>query len=196
MFNNWRASQVVLVGLIIIIVISGGAWRTEESSAGSVRQSAGAATRNPLCKCPGWDSWRRSIAVLSHSPCSFIYPSCHLSIYPSLHHGVILCCHHPSRRFHYGPSFIPHPTSLLMFHHVSSIDCDVPSCSIHWSWCSIMSQVIDCNVPSCSIDCDVPADRGELCGEFGLAPSQRLWVFATGVGGGQAGGEEDWWLYL
>ena len=147
MFNNWRASQVVLVGLIIIIVISGGAWRTEESSAGSVRQSAGAATRNPLCKCPGWDSWRRSIAVLSHSPCSFIYPSCHLSIYPSLHHGVILCCHHPSRRFHYGPSFIPH-LSLLVFHHVPSIDLGVPSCpkwltvmfhhvlAIHWLWCS------------------------------------------------------------
>ena len=47
-----------------------------------------------------------------------------------------------------------------------------------------------------SIDCDVPADRGKLCGEPGLASSQRLWVFATGVGGGQAGGEEDWWLYI
>ena len=47
------------------------------------------------------------------------------------------------------PSITAFPLRSIIY--PTSIPLGVPSCSIHWSWCSIMSQVIDCNVPSCSI---------------------------------------------
>ena len=82
------------------------------------------------------------MAVLSHSPCSLIYPSCHLSIYPSIHHGVKESCHHPwcssiSTTFHHLSLIYPSRCSIMfhplivMFHHVPPIDLGVPSCSIH-----------------------------------------------------------------
>ena len=173
MFNNWKAPQVVLGGLKSL---------QRAPYASLLERPRGIPFANVqvgIVELGG-----RSMAVPSHSPCSLIYPSRHLCIYPSIHNGVIACCHHPLCS-----------SISTTFHHLSLI---YPSwCSIHWLWCPIMFRhliLVFHHVPP--INCGVPADCGKLCGELRLASSQWLWVFATGVGGGQAGGEEGWWLYL